>query len=72
MTAKEMDNIVKEMRNHGAKIDTRTDLENYVYRLKTGLEVIGRSNLVNELNNLYNEMENVDTNELVRIGTFKN
>lgn len=70
MTVKEMDKMTRVMRDHGSRVETRIDLENYVYYLKFGLRAIGRDDLADELDDLYDEMENVDTDELIEIGTF--
>lgn len=71
MTAQEIDQMTREMRRFHAKVDTRFDFENYVYCLMKGLYVIGRKELAEELWNLYEEMENVNTNEVYEIGTFE-
>lgn len=71
MTATEMDLMTMEMRNRGAEILTRSDLDNYAYYLMCGLNAIGRRELANQLQNLYDEMESVSTYEIYKIGTFR-
>ena len=56
MTAMEMDIMTMEMRNRGAEIPTRSDLDNYAYYLMCGLNAIGRRELAVQLENLYEEM----------------
>lgn len=69
MTAKEMADMTNRMRKYNT-IKTRSDLENYAYVLSKGLRAIGRDELADELDALYDEMENVNTEELIQIGTF--
>ena len=71
MTAMEMDLMTMEMRNRGAEIPARSDLDNYAYYLMGGVNAIGRSELAAQLENLYEEMENVCTDDLMKLGTFE-
>lgn len=71
MTPQELDKMVSAMRNHKANIKTRVDLGDYLYHLMYGLKAIGRNALAGELEKLYDEIENIDTNELCKIGTFR-
>lgn len=71
MTAQEIDRMTREMRRRGAKILQRSDLDNYAYYLMRGLRAIGRTNLAEQLQELYDEMESVDTNEIYENATFK-
>lgn len=71
MTAMEMDLMTMEMRNRGAEILARSDLDNYAYYLMCGVNAIGRSELAAQLENLYEEMENVCTDDLMKLGTFE-
>lgn len=71
MTAFEMDVMTTEMRYRGANIPTRIDLDNYAYYLMYGLREIGRRELADQLQELYDEMENVNTDEIYKIGTFR-
>lgn len=71
MTAMEMDIMTMEMRNRGAEIPTRSDLDNYAYYLMCGLDAIGRRELAEQLRELYDEMESVNTGEIHAIGTFR-
>lgn len=71
MTATEMDRMVNAMRSCGAEIPTRFNLDNYAYYLMRGLDAIGRRELAEQLQELYDEMESVDTCEVHAIGTFR-
>ena len=71
MTAKELDMVVRKMRDKGTKVETRFGLENYIYSLTKGLEAIERNDLVDELFNLIDEIEDIDTGEILQIGTFR-
>lgn len=71
MTAMEMDLMTMEMRNRGAEIPTRSDLDNYAYYLMCGVNAIGRRELANQLQNLYDEMESISTDEVYKMGTFR-
>lgn len=71
MTAMEMDLMTMEMRNRGAEIPARSDLDNYAYYLMCGVNAIGRRELANQLQNLYDEMEDVCTDDLMKLGTFE-
>ena len=70
MTAQELDTMVKEMRNRHATINSRMDLGNYPYYLSLGLKAIGRYDLANQLSKLYDEIETVETSDLMEVGTF--
>ena len=70
MTAQEMDKMTMRMRRY-ATIKERSDLDNYVYVLAKGLREIGRDELAEELEALYDEMETVNTDEIIKIGTFR-
>ena len=70
MTAKELTTMVSAMRKQGTDIPTRIAMENHIHRLISGLRSIKRSDLANELEKLYDEIENVDTIELVKTGIF--
>ena len=71
MTAKELDTMVNAMRSNFNKINARIDVSDPIYYLIKGLRAIGRNDLAEELNKLYSEIDEVDTNELVKIGTFR-
>lgn len=70
MTAKEMNLMVEEINKQGVIVPNRNILESYPYELSRGLCAIGRTDLANRLDDLYNEMEMVDSAELARLGTF--
>ena len=71
MTPQELDKMVSAMRDHKANIKTRVNLGDYPYYLLYGLKAIGRDELAGELEKLYDEIEEVDTSELCKIGTFR-
>ena len=71
MTVKELDTMVKAMRTKYNKVNSRTDLEDDIYYLKIGLIAIGRNELAEQLAELYEEIDSIDTNEIVKLGTFR-
>lgn len=70
MTAKELDKMVRKMREFGATIDARFGLENSIFLLDRGLRAAGKDNLANQLLELNNEIEKIDSGELARLETF--
>lgn len=71
MTAREMNDMFWMMRDYGFKEKTRQKLDLTVFYLSRGLHAIGRTELAQQLENLYEEMENVSTDDLMELGTFK-
>lgn len=71
MTAKELDTMVNAMRTKHNKVESRLRLEDQIYYLSKGLRAIGRNELAEELDKLYAEIDEVDTEELLEVGTFK-
>lgn len=71
MTAKELDTMVNAMRTKYNKVDSRMRLEDTIYYLSKGLRAIGRNEIADELDKLYSEIDKVDTDELIEIGTFR-
>ena len=71
MTALEFDKMTKAMRRCGHEFETRVDAEEPAYMLYRGLQAIGRIELADELWELYNEMENMDSDEIIKCGTFR-
>ena len=71
MTAKQLDTMVNAMRSKYNKINSRMDVEDALFYLYKGLNAIGRIELADTLLELYTEIDSIDTNELVKIGTFK-
>ena len=70
MLAKQLDTMVKTMRTEYYKVNSRSQLQNYIWHLYEGLKAIGREELANELHKLYFEIEDIDTTELVELRTF--
>lgn len=71
MTAKELDTMVNAMRTRHNKVESRMRLEDTIYYLSKGLRAIGRNEIAEELDNLYSEIDEIDTEELIEIGTFR-
>lgn len=71
MTAKELDTMVNAMRTKYNKVESRLRLEDPIYYLSKGLRAIGRNELAEELDKLYAEIDEVDSSELIEIGTFR-
>lgn len=71
MKAEELNTMVQKMREDKAVIDTRLCLENYVYRLERGLRKIHRTELADQLVELVDEIDKVDTSELAILRTFQ-
>lgn len=70
MLAEELDAMVNAMRSKYHSIESRTDLSDELFYLSKGLRAIGLSSLAGEIDKLYNQIEMVDTNEIVKLGTF--
>ena len=71
MTAKELDTMVNAMRTRYHEVNARTDVTDSIYYLWKGLRAIGKDNLAEKLNELYSEIDGIDTDEIVKIGTFR-
>lgn len=71
MNAKELDIMVKAMRTKYHKVTRRIDVIDTIYYLYKGLSAIGRNELAQKLLELYTEIDSIDTNELIKMGTFK-
>lgn len=71
MTAQEMDDMFCRMKDYGFKENTRSEFDLTAFYLARGLYAIGRSELAAQLENLYEEMENVCTDDLMKLGTFE-
>lgn len=69
MTAEMFNAMVWKMRKY-RKISSRIEVENLIYDLSQAVRKIGRIELANQLCDLVDEIENIDTDELVKIGTF--
>ena len=70
MTAKELDTMVKAMNTKYHKVESRLSLEDGIYYLQKGLFAIGKIDLGIKLAELYSEIDSIDTNELIKLGTF--
>ena len=71
MTAKELDTMVKAMRTKYNEVNARGDITNMLFYLHKGLCAIDRKELAQKLADLYAEIDNVDTTEITKIGTFR-
>jgi len=70
MTAQELDTMVNAMRTKHHKVVRRVDVTDEIYYMEKGLRAIGMDNLANELQELYNQIDSIDTDEIVKLGTF--
>lgn len=70
MKAKELDQMVKAMRAGGYELKSRTELEHMVFYLWKGVRVLGKEDLAEQLNELYCDIDGIDTDELIKVGTF--
>jgi hypothetical protein len=71
MTAKELDTMVNAMRTQYHNVNARTDVTDVIFYLCKGLRAIERIDLAEKLTELYSEIDGIDTDEIVKIGTFK-
>lgn len=71
MTANELDTMVKAMRTKRNKLETRMDLEDAIWYLHKGLLAIDRKDIARELRKLYEEVDEISTMSLMKVGTFK-
>lgn len=71
MTAAELDKMVNAMRTNYHTVDSRMEITNAIYYLIKGLRAIGRKDLVEQLTDLYEEIDTIETSEIVKIGTFR-
>ena len=71
MTAKELDIMVSAMRSKYHKVDSRIDVTNEIAHLYKGLYEIGRYEIADKLLNLCMEIDSIDTDEIIKIGTFQ-
>jgi hypothetical protein len=71
MTAKELNTMVNAMRTKYNRVDSRMRLEDTIYYLSKGLHAIGKNELAEALDKLYSEIDEIDTDELIEIGTFR-
>lgn len=70
MTAKELDVMINTMRNQRNKINSRMDIEDTLYYLYKGLYAIGKYEIADKLLELYTEIDSIDTDEIIKLGTF--
>lgn len=71
MTAKELNTMVNAMRTKYNEVKTRSDVTDKIFYLYKGLKAIGRDKLAQELIELYAEIDGINTDEIVKLGTFK-
>lgn len=72
MTANELKTFVTELNIHNSAISRRRwELDKEIYNLSIALKEIGRLEEYEMLMNLYNEIESIDTDELVRLNIFE-
>lgn len=71
MTTQELNTMVLAMRTRYNLVETRMDVTDPLYYLSKGLHAIGRNELAAELMDLCYEINNIETREIVKIGTFR-
>lgn len=70
MTTNEMREMKSEMTYLGLNCETRINMENHVYGLSKALRRVGRKELADELWKLYEEMEDMDSIEIMKANIF--
>lgn len=71
MNTKELDIMVNAMRTGLDNIKSRMDITNIIFYLAKGLNRIDKKDLAMMLVDLYYEIDGIDTDEIVKLGTFK-
>ena len=71
MTANEFNTMVNAMRTTYHKVESRMDIEIALFYLQRGLCAIKRNDLAEQLAKLYTEIGNIDTEEIIKLGTFR-
>ena len=71
MTAKELDTMANAMRTQYHKVNMRSDITDSIFYLFKGLKAIGRDELAAQLNELYAEIDGIETEDIIKIGTFR-
>ena len=71
MTAKELDTMVNAMRTKYNNVESRIDVTDQLYYLSKGLISICRNELAARLMDLCYEIDNIETSEIVKLGTFR-
>lgn len=71
MTAKELDTMVNAMRTKYNDVESRIDVTDPLYYLSKGLVAVGRNELAARLMDLCYEIDNIETSEIVKLGTFR-
>ena len=71
MTAKELNTMVLAMRTRYNLVEARIDVTDPLYYLSKGLIAIGRNELAARLMDLCYEIDNIETSEIVKLGTFR-
>lgn len=70
MTTNELREMKDEMSYLGLNCDTRMNMDGNVYALYKALKRIGRKELADELWKLYEEMEDIDSIEIMKANIF--
>ena len=71
MTAKELDTMVNAIKTRHNNVESRMELMDSIYYLHKGLCAIKRNDLAKKLEELYEEIDGIETSEIVKMGTFK-
>ena len=70
MKAEELNTMVNAMRSKYHEVNTRAEITDTLYYLYKGLKAIERNELAEKILELYTEIDGIDTNEIIKIGTF--
>ena len=70
MTAKELDKMANAMRTQYHEVNSRKDVTDAIFYLYRGLRAIERNDLARKLVELYTEIDGIETDEIVKMGTF--
>lgn len=70
MAAQELNTMVLAMRTRYNLVEARIEVTDPLYYLSKGLIAIGRNELAARLMDLCYEIDNIETREIVKLGTF--
>lgn len=72
MTAKELDAMVRNLREkHPEMCKRRWELQRYIADLAEAFGKAGKEQLMNDLIEAYKEIDQIETNDLVTLETFR-
>lgn len=70
MSPREFNEFVETLRDHGVKCKSRMDVEDYVWYLACACENAGKSDLAFDLKVLHDEIDSIETEDILRFRTF--